>query len=207
MIKYPKIHTIFKRDEKTHKLILNEYSKPEFEFLANNIWQMSEKIDGTNLRVAWDHETKRVTFGGRTDNAQIQNLLLNRLQEIFNIEILSILYPDVSILFFGEGYGYKIQTGEKYKANGNDFILFDVLVGKWWLKRESVDSTAKNLNIHSVPIIKEGNLAQTIELARNGFNSIFGNFIAEGIVIRPKVELLNRGRERIIAKLKYSDFK
>jgi hypothetical protein len=39
-----------------------------------------------------------------------------------------------------------------------------------------------------------------------GFKSHWGDFIAEGIVARPKVELKTRAGHRIITKLKYKDF-
>lgn len=43
---YPKIQGLFKRDPKTHKFILWDYSLPEFEYLANNEWWCTEKVDG-----------------------------------------------------------------------------------------------------------------------------------------------------------------
>jgi len=111
MIKYPKIQSVFKRDPKTHKFIIGEYSTPEFEYLKDCIWIGTEKIDGTNIRVefrfdyptlttSWKDYTpvvgigvnpeisgkvdiSLVKYGGRTDNAQIYAPLLNRLKEIF----------------------------------------------------------------------------------------------------------------------------
>jgi len=53
MSEYPKIQSIFKRDELTHKF-LSEFSLPEFEYLQLNIWEFTEKIDGTNIRIIWD---------------------------------------------------------------------------------------------------------------------------------------------------------
>lgn len=41
---------------------------------------------------------------------------------------------------------------------------------------------------------------------RKGFNSIWGDFIAEGIVARPAVELKTRNGHRIITKIKHKDF-
>jgi len=45
-----------------------------------------------------------------------------------------------------------------------------------------------------------------IAMVKEGFNSQWGNFIAEGIVARPSCELLDRRGNRIITKLKYKDF-
>ena len=83
MIQYHKIQTIFKRDPETKfkTLLLGQYSLPEFEYLKDNDWVWTEKVDGTNIRIMWDKE--RVTFGGKSDNAQIPAFLVTRLQEMF----------------------------------------------------------------------------------------------------------------------------
>ena len=67
MIEYNKIETLWKRDmEGTKKLLEGEFRNPAVEFLKDNIWQFTEKIDGTNIRVHWDGH--RVEFGGRTES-------------------------------------------------------------------------------------------------------------------------------------------
>jgi hypothetical protein len=45
-----------------------------------------------------------------------------------------------------------------------------------------------------------------IDQTRTGFKSQWGDFIAEGIVARPVVELKSRNGDRIITKIKYKDF-
>ena len=80
MSEYHKIQSIFKRDMgKSKALIEGEWSLPEFEFLANNEWEFTEKVDGTNVRVIW--RDGAVTFGGRTDDAQMPVQLSQRLME------------------------------------------------------------------------------------------------------------------------------
>jgi len=83
MIKYHKIQTVYKRDFETkHKTLLeDQFSIPEFEFLKDNLWSFSEKLDGTNIRVMFDGF--KITFGGKTDNAQILTKLINKLVERF----------------------------------------------------------------------------------------------------------------------------
>ncbi len=74
MNEYHKIETLFVRDmEGTKKLIEGEYRHPLVEYLKDNIWIFTEKVDGTNVRVHWDGHT--VVFGGRTDNAQMPTVL------------------------------------------------------------------------------------------------------------------------------------
>lgn len=206
MLEYQKINTIFKRDKKNKKIIIDEYSLPEFEYLKNNIWEFSEKIDGTNIRVCWDWFTETIRFGGRTSNAQIPVKLLDKLQEIFIKEKLKYIFPNVDVVLFGEGFGEKIQNNI-YKINGVDFILFDVNINGYWLDRENVNKISEKLSVKSVEIVGEGNIDDAVCLVSDCcFYSSIGDAIAEGIVLRPKTELFTRNNKRIIAKLKYKDF-
>ena len=93
MKEYHKIQTIFKRNEANHHIIEGEYSLPEFEYLKNNEWVFTEKVDGTNIRVMWNGES--VVFGGKTDDASIPVFLLYKLQEQ---ELLHHLYPKYPLL-------------------------------------------------------------------------------------------------------------
>lgn len=207
MKKYHKIQSIFKRDEQTHKFIVGKYSEPEFAYLKSNKWVFTEKIDGTNIRIYWDNLTENLAFGGRTDNAQVPTKLYSRLGEIFTAEKFSYLYPGISMTLYGEGYGAKIQKGGgNYIPSAVDFILFDVLIGDWWLKREDVEKIANNLDIKVVPIVDEGTLFDAINSIIAGLKSQWGDFLAEGIVLRPKVELKDRAGRRVITKLKHKDF-
>jgi len=62
------------------------------------------------------------------------------------------------------------------------------------------------LNLIIVPKVGEGTLHDMVKLVKEGFNSAFGDFIAEGVIARSKIELKARNGERIITKLKYKDF-
>lgn len=204
MKEYPKIQSIFKRDDKTHKFILGEYSMPEFEYLKDNVWVWSEKIDGTNSRIEWNSET--VNFGGKTDNAQIPTPLLNRLRELFPADKLRSLYPETPMVLYGEGYGAGIQSGGKYNPKGVDFILFDIVIDDWWLKRESIEDIASKLGIAVVPVVDKGTLAQAINAIKLDLYSVFGNFSIEGLVLKTEIELKDRKGDRIITKAKGKDF-
>lgn len=210
MREYHKIQTIFKRNEANHKIIEGDYSMPEFEYLKDNQWVFTEKVDGTNVRVMWDG--KSVVFGGKTDDAQMPVFLLYKLQELFEGTAKKQLFKEKfgeegGVCLYGEGYGAKIQKGGgNYISDGVSFVLFDVKIGDWWLKREDIEDIANYFGIKIVPIIGEGTLSEAVEKTRQGFNSQWGDFIAEGIVLRPKTELKNRKGERIITKIKHKDF-
>ncbi len=83
MKEYHKIQTVYLRDPATkHKTLLEgQYALPEFAYLANNTWLFTEKVDGTNIRAMFDGE--RISFGGKTDAAQIPAKLVERLRERF----------------------------------------------------------------------------------------------------------------------------
>ena len=204
---YHKIQTVFKRDPSTkHKSLLEgEYSLPEFEYLADNTWTFTEKIDGTNIRVML--QDGKVTFGGKTDSAQIPSQLVSALESKFLHQagrMQEIFGGDACL--YGEGYGAKIQKGGGNYRPDQGFILFDVKVSKWWLKREDVEDVASKLVLGVVPVIGEGTLHDMVCLVRRGLLSNLGSFNAEGIVARPEIELLTRGGDRIITKIKAKDF-
>ena len=82
MKEYHKIETLFERDmEGNKKLIEGKFRNESVEYLKDNRWIFTEKIDGTNVRVHWDGH--KVSFGGRTDNAQMPTPLLTKLEELF----------------------------------------------------------------------------------------------------------------------------
>lgn len=204
---YHKIQTVFKRDPKTKykTLLLGEYSTPEFKYLSNVGWYYTEKVDGTNIRVVI--ADGKITIGGKTDNAQIPGFLVARLQEIFNplTEELLDTFADGACLY-GEGFGPKIQKGGGRYGAKCDFALFDIKVGGIWLERHNVESVAVDLGLPVVPKVGFGTLPHMVDKAREGFESAWGNFPAEGIVARPAIELLDRRGHRIITKIKYRDF-
>ena len=165
----------------------------------------TEKVDGTNIRVMFKNGA--ITFGGKTDAAQIPAQLVAVLNSRFLPLASSMgeLFPDGACLY-GEGYGAKIQKGGGNYRPDQDFVLFDVKIGDWWLQRSDVEDIASKLDVDVVPIVGEGTLHDAIASAKAGITSRWGNFQAEGLVMRPKVELKARNGERIIAKIKCRDF-
>lgn len=213
MRKYEKIETIFSRDMNgTKKLMPGVFRDPTVKFLSKLDWVWTEKIDGTNIRVYWDGHT--VTFGGRTDNAQIPADLINYLNDTFVTtdaeEMFEQLFGEKEVILFGEGYGRKIQkVGSKYLPNSVGFILFDVLIGENYQEREWVEQTAMAFNIPVVPIVGHGSLEHAVDYVKSHPNSVIANQLVEmeGLVCRPAVELKDRRGDRIIVKIKWEDIK
>lgn len=202
MIEYPKIETLFNRGE-DFKVKLYETRLPEFENVKN--WLLTEKIDGTNIRIHLTPDGKRLV-GGRTDNAQIPAPLLATLDELFPVEKLREVFPEGNVTLFGEGYGPKIQKGGGNYRQDPGFILFDVHIAGWWLEWLSVEDVAAKLGIDVVPVLGCANLAEAVDVARSFQQSTFGDFKPEGIVARACPMLLTRSGKRLVWKLKHTDF-
>lgn len=207
MEEYHKIQTIFKRDEKTKKLIENEFTDKTVEFIKDLKWQFTEKIDGTNIRILWDGH--KVTFGGRTDRAQIPVELTNRLIQLFggeaNEQLFEQKFGETEVMLVGEGYGNKIQNGGLYRKD-QEFILFDVKIAGNWQPRESIEDIAKYFGIDAVPIMLEGTIQEGVDFVKTNPNSNFGTAKAEGVVGRPYMEIQDRCGNRMIVKIKVRDF-
>lgn len=205
-MEYTKIPNIFRRDEKSNKLLEGVYSTPELSLLQDITWQFTEKVDGTNIRVIWDGY--RVSFAGRTDKATIQPHLLKRLEELFGgedkEEIFEQTFGKKEVILFGEGFGEKIQKGGELYGSV-DFILFDVWIGMW-LQRDAVEDIARKFGIRDVPAVGFGSLKDAVEFIKKHPKSVLRNAEMEGIVCRPFCELQDRRGERIIVKVKCRDF-
>lgn len=209
LTEYHKIETLFNRDPLTKKLIEGSFRNETIEYLKDNIWEFTEKVDGTNIRIYWDGH--KVTFYGRSNNAQIPSELTNRLIELFggetNEELFEQKFGNKEVILFGEGYGAKIQNGRNYKDT-QDFILFDVKINDNYQPRKAVNEIAKFFNTESVPIVFEGTIKDGINYVKTEPTSLISSKAnMEGLVGRPKVELRDRNKDRVIVKIKVNDFK
>lgn len=203
--KYQKINSVFKRDN--NGKFTEEFSQPEFKYLKECIWDFDEKIDGTNIRIHWDGQGT-ITFGGRTDRAQLPADLYKELSNLFKTENLLEIFEETEVILYGEGYGAKIQkVGSLYIPNGVSFVLFDIKVGNMWLKKDDVRNLADKLGLLATPSYGEGTLSDAIKITQKGFNSHWGDFPAEGLILRPKIQLFDRMGKRVITKLKIKDWK
>jgi len=227
---YPKIETLFNRSKEDFKVL--EDSIRREEFLIPKYWQVTEKIDGTNIRIIFMRDCP-VIIKGRTDRAQIPVFLKEYLQRVFTYSCLNNVFKDLDlnkkVIIYGEGYGTtinkkgkRIWIGRKYRSEGAGFRLFDIWIGPadatsfksgWWLKTKDRLDISSRLGVPHVPIlsrkmtineivrfVKKEGLSPT-SLLENG-----GCFM-EGIVARTEPLLLMRNGERLMFKLKHSDFR
>ena len=204
MVEYPHIDSIYKRDERGN-FIIGDYAKPEFEYLKDLIWIWTEKVDGTNIRLMWDEQGLR--FGGKTEKAQIPTKLLNNLDAHDLTERLAEVFDVGPACLYGEGHGKGIQKGGENYSLDQRFVLFDIRIGRWWLKRDNMEEIAAKLDLQIVPIVFVGTIDDAIAVVADGFKSSWGDFKAEGMVGQPEIPLLDRSGQRIIVKVKTKDFR
>jgi len=226
MKKYHKINTIWKRDSSTSRdvIIPLDWAIPEFEYLAENDWEFTEKLDGTNIRILWDGIGPLLL--GKTDAASIPEPLscamgVHRTTGYFEddgvmTDRFKRQFPgdagEWRTCLFGEGVGARVHQGAG-KYGDPKFVLFDVAVKDtqkpdhwWWLDHENVKDVAKKMGFEFSPVIGTGTLYDMNDMVKNGLPSAWGDFEAEGIVARPRVQMWSRRGERIVAKLKTKDF-
>ena len=207
-MEYGKIETLYERDPKTFKVNSSVLKNRTYSLLKT--WHWTEKVDGTNIRCIWDFASKKLSFGGKTDNAQMHPDLLRWLCEHIAASQLESIFPDVNAVIYGEGYGAGIQKGGGDYAPDKKLIVFDVLIGdKWWLNDEGMRDVSFKLGLDAVPAIGEMTLEDATEFVRAGFKSRCAVNIgkdAEGLVGRPLETLFDKKGHRLITKLKTKDF-
>lgn len=214
---YTKINTLYKRDSKG-KIMLGEYSRPEFEYLHDVKWRAFLKIDGTNMSYYWDGHVLEIH--GKSENADISPKLRAKMESILTAEKMSELFPvkydeagneiPQKVIIYGEGYGVGIQGGGGYNSKENLFRVFDINIDGWWLEWDDVLDICAKLELETAPYYGEMTIAEAEEMVKPGFKCPISEdpeLIAEGLVLRPIVQLFNKRGERIMVKIKYKDYK
>lgn len=206
-IKYPKLQTLWKRDQETGLIIEGEYSKIEFSNIDK--WLVSEKVDGTNIRCFWSEGT--VEFRGRTDRAQIPTPLYDTLVKMLRLAQLEKQFGDTAthVILFGEGIGNKIQAVGRRYTTDNSFVLFDVWIDGWWLEWENVKKIADALNIPATPYLGYMTKEEIIDFVKSKPKSRIAqdkDLMMEGIVAKSHPLMLFRNTLPMMFKLKCRDY-
>lgn len=219
--KYPKINSIFKRGDTGY--FIPEYSEPAFEFLSDNVWFGTEKVDGTNIRITVtpldDGGAAHYNIAGRTDNSHIpDNVMLlfeTEIRRKLRIDRVLDIFPNFAnmqpITLYGEAYGTGIQSaGKRYRPDGTvGFILFDIKIGHLWLERHNLVGIASEFGLEVTPVVFRGTLHQAIDYISTKPLSLISEIpmSMEGLVLQPNIPLMNRRGDRIITKFKVKDLK
>lgn len=166
---YPKIETLFERDPFTFKVIPGKFRNEAYTLI--NEWEWTEKIDGTNIWVSFGEVARPVNdiyhkviykdqnstqygvrYGGRTENATIPKGIIEYLNAHIDSEKLYEIFGSKPVIFYGEGYGPKIQCGGGY-SDIQKFIVFDIRVEEHWLKRSDIEEICSKLGLDVVPLV------------------------------------------------------
>lgn len=214
-MEYGKIDTLFERNEK----FIVDPTKLKSPVIATlSTWQVSEKIDGTNMRVTMIEGDDKFKIDGRTDRASIPGDLYRYMTDTFRHTKIQEMMDThgagwESVVLYGEGYGAGIQKGGGAYRKDKAFRLFDVLVsGKWWLDWAAIENVAATLGIKTAPDLGRWTLDEIVSRVREGVPSIVAEeengkpAMAEGIVARPIETLFDKRGHRLIIKLKTKDF-
>ncbi len=187
-----------------------EFACDEFEYLYNNLWIWSEKLDGTNIRIYadWGEEIGKhvYTVKGKDENSIVPKELSDWVWKWLeaNQKLIDETLPNKDVILYGEGVGSKIQkVGHCYGEQ--HFKLFDVNIGGVWLKKEAVQDIASKINLDTVTTWI-GTVQDAINKVRSLPKSAFGDFTLEGYVGEPLVRLSDVQGRRIITKIKVVDF-
>lgn len=211
MKEYHKIETLFVRDmDGSKKLVEGQFRNPLVEYLKDNEWIFTEKVDGTNIRVYWDGHT--ITFGGRTDNAQMPGTLVKYLNDKFmnpeTEQLFEQKFGETTVTLYGEGYGPKIQAAGGLYRDDVGLMLFDVKVEHTYLERSDAEEIAKCFGVDMVPVVLSGPLQDGVQYVKSKPLSVISKHeqISEGVVGVPKVRAYDHRGDRVIVKIKVRDF-
>ena len=228
-LKYPKINSLWKRQgwhlEEGKKnnakyqaggqsLIIGDYAQDEFAQIK--IWNVQEKIDGTNIRVIFSAEDWNLTtvfVHGRTDASEVPKHLNNYIEDHFfgrNVSALEKLMPNLDgIVLFGEGYGPKIQTGGGNYRDDVGFILFDVWSGTRWSTREEVKQIAEMLALptpYDYGLMTEDEIIALVK-SKPQSPSAIRPMELEGVICRSEPLMIrNSDNNPVMWKLKCKEF-
>jgi hypothetical protein len=224
---YSKINNLWKRNPDNLKtLIEGHWTLDVFRALHKADWLWYEKIDGTNVRITFKPDFNyaalpfnkaEVVFCGRRDltNADgsykpphFSGNLWNHVRPLYTVEWFKehfdlSMSQDAPITLYGEGFGAGIQKGGGYGEAA--FCLFDIKIGDTWMEQEFVTELAAQAGIQRAPVRGIGPLTSAIDMTRKGFDSAWGEFQAEGLIVRPLVELSYKWG-RVMGKIKTKDF-
>lgn len=218
---YQKINTLWKRDEK-NRIIQGDYSLPEFGYLADTLWLVEEKIDGTNMSYdiyfGSDGSINRTEIHGKTENAKISVGLLNEMNRILDelidsgklTDVFKIVKTDAAgnttvswpykVTIFGEGYGGKIQSGGRYSKT-EKFIVFDIEIQTTpeteplYLLRPSVDDICLKLGLDLVHTYGLMSIADAELIIENIAYNVYANRMGNPSLYAPDISPFSHNSE------------
>lgn len=207
---YPKIDTLYVRDDDFKVSPFSEVRHPEFLYIKDWLWM--EKIDGSNISIV--DNVYGTFWRGRTDNANFTkevvaalNSEVTRLSD--GLDTIRREHGLDSIEVFGEIYGPKIQSGGIY-SDSIRTTYYDIRIEEnLWLGHEDFIKNAEFLNL-KVPAHGVESLDRLVSLASSGFDTLESGGTggrSEGIIAKTLRPLYMNDGNRLMFKLKTKDFR
>jgi len=165
-----------------------------------------EKVHGTSAHISFKEGKVHFFPGGEKYDNFVKLFDHDKLLEIFKS------FNQETVVVFGEAYGGKQQGMSATYGKDLRFIAFDVKMGDCWLDVPKADKVALKLGLAFVPYELVSTEIYALDFERDRPSrvaklcGIVEDKPAEGIVIRPVIELRLNNGERMIAKHKRPDF-
>lgn len=166
-----------------------------------------EKIHGTSAHVRWKDKEVAYFSGGEKHD---------KFEALFDTEFLKSKFTelfDCDVIVYGEAYGGKQQGMSHTYGKELKFVVFDVKVDGNWLDVQNAEDVATKLGLEFVyynkvvtdlPDIDAERDRPSTQAKRNGIDE---DKIAEGVVLRPLMEITRNNGSRLIVKHKSDEFK
>lgn len=201
---YPKINSLYKRDERG-KFIPHDYACEEFLQLADVDWEWTYKWNGTCAGVWFRPDRVNEAFG-KSARSELNGEMM---QALFTWGIDFPQFKGTGLTVYGELVGPKIQSN-LHGLETVEFKPFDVrdAEGRWWPKhRVQEHAGGGSVLVASLDLV-ETELRDPTETDSGAiagfFEGQYGTY-EEGVVGTPN--LCNLAGERIITKFSWDDYR
>lgn len=176
MVKFPKIETIFMRDEITKRITPKLRQSSTISALSSiSDLVVEEKIDGTNAHLEFEYNKSlctqpKIHFCSRSryinENEDVM-YIRQTLMDVVNVDKLLKWYYQTfclnhqgepvnegpTVCIFGEVFGYKIQKNDYTTGQDRSFRVFDVKVNTTWLSPIDRDILCSTIGLEPVPTV------------------------------------------------------
>jgi hypothetical protein len=180
----------------------------------------TEKIHGVNWRIGVPSGARGpgdLLFGSRNEALTVESTMMGRYVKfcLDRLPLGSIIAAANKLkgdkILFGELFGPGIQKEIRYRNDGWEFLLFDVMQGEAFLTRDELNAIASDCGLQTVPEIYHGPPSrEEFDRLINSKSSVARmrgmvklETVQEGIVLRPDPPFRNRYGEWVMAKYKH----
>ena len=166
-----------------------------------------EKIHGTSAHLTFKKGQSDIKFFSGGEKQDKFEAIFNKEELLDKLNLSGV----AEVTVYGEAYGGKCQGMSKIYGKELRFTAFDVKIDDCWLAVPQAEGFVKELGLEfvwwtkiptdEIDVLRDRDSEQAI---RNGMGE---GHKAEGMVLRPLIELTKNNGNRIIAKHKRDDFK